>query len=122
MADLSANIVSQSEDLSSKVLIKSKSFFRLIGFEAFVWICGLAYLAFFADPYQSHFTICPLANMGIDFCPGCGLGHSITQIFRGDFSGSFHTHPLGFFAMIIISFRIFTLIKSNIKQIKKAKA
>jgi hypothetical protein len=122
MANLSTYIVSQSEDFNFKLFNKLKNYSRLIGFEAFVWICGLAYLAFFADPSQCHFTLCPLANLGIDFCPGCGLGHSITQIFRGDFTGSFHTHPLGFFALIVITYRIISLIKSNINQIKKAKA
>jgi len=122
MADLSANIIPQSDDFISKLFKRLKGYYLLIGFEAFVWFSGLFYLAFFTDPYQSHFTICPLSNMGIDFCPGCGLGHSITLIFRGDFIGSFHAHPLGFFTLIIISFRIFSLIKSNIKQIKKAKA
>ena len=122
MADSSTYIVSQSEDFNFKLFNKLKSYSRLIGFEAFVWICGLAYLAFLADPYQCHFTLCPLANLGIDFCPGCGLGHSITQIFRGNFTQSVHTHPLGFFALIVILFRIFSLIKMNFNHNKEAKA
>lgn len=85
----------------------------LIGFEAMVWILGLFYLAFINSPDKTHFTICPLANLGIDFCPGCGLGNSISYLVRGEFNSSFHSHPLGIFALIIITFRIILIIKFN---------
>jgi hypothetical protein len=99
-----------------------KKYFKIIGLEAFTWISGLIYLAFFSPVAQTHFTICPIKNMEFDFCPGCGLGHSITQIFHGYFIESFHTHPLGFFALIVIAFRIFTLLKTNINHFNKAQA
>jgi len=99
-----------------------KKYFNLIGFETLIWITGLIYLALFSPVDQTHFTICPLANAGIDFCPGCGLGHSITQFFHGNFVQSFQTHPLGFFAVIIIIHRIYTLLKTNIINNKKAAA
>jgi len=86
---------------------------KIIGFEALIWILGLTYLAFFNFTGTTHFTICPLANLGIDFCPGCGLGNSISYLFKGDFIASFHSHPLGIFALIIITFRIITIIKNN---------
>jgi len=86
---------------------------KLIGLEAAIWIFGLVYLVFINDPQSTHFTICPLANLGIDFCPGCGLGNSISFLFRGDLTSSFHTHPLGIFALIIITFRIISIIKNN---------
>lgn len=99
-----------------------KKYFKIIGFESFIWISGLIYLAFFSPVGQTHFTICPIKNLGFDFCPGCGLGHSITQIFHGNFIESFHTHPLGFLALIIIAYRIYTLLKTNINHYKRAKA
>lgn len=99
-----------------------KKYFDLIGFEALIWITGLIYLAFLSPVDQTHFTICPLANAGFEYCPGCGLGHSITQFFHGKFIQSFNTHPLGFFALIIIIYRTFTIIKNNITNFKKAKA
>jgi hypothetical protein len=92
---------------------KLKKVWSLTGFEALVWILGLAYLIFIHSPGGTHFTICPLSNLGFDFCPGCGLGNSISYIFKGDFVASFHSHPLGIFALIIITFRIFTIIKNN---------
>jgi len=90
-----------------------KRFWQLIGFEAAAWIFGLLFLILVHTPGETHFTICPLANLGIDFCPGCGLGNSISFLFRGDFISSFHSHPLGIFALIIITLRIISIIKNN---------
>jgi hypothetical protein len=94
------------------ILVKIKRIWKLLGFEAFIWICGLTYLAIHI-PESSHFTICPLKNLGFDFCPGCGLGNSISYLFSGDFASSFNSHPLGIFALIIIIFRIITIINNN---------
>ena len=73
----------------------------------------LLFLVFIYHPGESHFTICPLANLGIEFCPGCGLGASISYLFRGDFILSIQSHPLGIFALIIITLRIISIIKNN---------
>lgn len=94
-------------------MVKVKKLWSLIGFEAFVWLAGLAYLIFIHTPGETHFTICPLANLGYNFCPGCSLGNSISYLFRSDFLSSFHSHPLGIFALIIITIRIISIIKNN---------
>jgi hypothetical protein len=94
-------------------LKKLQKIWSVIGFEAVVWILGLFFLIFIHSPGERHFTICPLANLGFEFCPGCGLGNSISYIFRGDFIESFHSHPLGIFALIIITSRIISIINNN---------
>jgi hypothetical protein len=76
--------------------------------EAFTWIIGLIALAVYV-PGNGHFTLCPLSRFGFDFCPGCGLGRSISLFFHGEIVQSFATHPLGIFAVIVLSFRIYTL-------------
>jgi len=86
---------------------------KLVGLEATIWILGLTYLALFNSPETTHFTICPFANLGIKFCPGCGLGNSISYLIRGDISSSLQSHPLGIFALIIITLRIISIIKNN---------
>jgi len=86
---------------------------KIIGFEATVWVLGLLFLFLIHSPGETHFTICPLANLGIEFCPGCGLGNSISYLFNGDFVASFQSHPLGVFTLIIITSRILSLIKNN---------
>jgi hypothetical protein len=49
--------------------------------------------------------------MGISWCPGCGIGHSIAYLLHGDVIKSFHTHFLGTFALLVIVYRIVQLIK-----------
>lgn len=78
-----------------------------------MWIVGLIFLAFIPASGSTHFTICPLNNLGFDFCPGCGLGNSITYLFMGDFNSSFQSHPLGVFALVIIILRVISIIKNN---------
>ena len=109
---LQAYIVDE-KNTNRSFLNKLKEVWSLIGFEALVWISGLAYLGLIHSPGGTHFTICPLSNLGFEFCPGCGLGNSISYIFKGDFIASVHSHPLGIFALLIITLRIITIIKNN---------
>ena len=95
------------------ILVKVKRIWKLLGIEALIWIFGLTYLALFNSPEAVHFTICPLSNLGFKYCPGCGLGNSISYLFRGDILLSFHSHPLGILALVIIIFRIITIINNN---------
>jgi len=81
-------------------------------FEALVWSVGLV-LLMFIDPHESHFSVCPISWAGFDTCPGCGLGRSISFLVRGDLHRSFETHPLGLFALIVLLFRIFSLLKTS---------
>ncbi|MBL1214968.1 MAG: DUF2752 domain-containing protein [Ignavibacteriae bacterium] len=89
---------------------------KKIPLEAYLWIAGLIYL-FLINPYQdSHFTICPFNNLGIDFCPGCGIGKSISFIYYADFINSFKSHPLGVFALLVILYRIINLIYKSFSK------
>lgn len=103
-----------SENLFSRIF----NFFKLFNFEGFIWIAAIIYLAFFVNPYEAHFTICPLSNLGFEHCPGCGLGNSISLIFHGYFIESFKTHILGIPALLIIFHRIYSIIKFNLTKEK----
>ena len=83
-----------------------------LNIELFFWIGGMTYLAFM-NPSETHFSLCPIENLGFSFCPGCGLGHSISFLFHGKIKDSFHHHPLGIFALVVILGRVFQLIKNN---------
>jgi hypothetical protein len=96
-------------NLSSKIF----GYLRLIGLEGFIWIAALIYFAFFVNPFDTHFTICPLSNAGFEHCPGCGLGNSISLFFKGYIIESFNTHILGIPAILIIFHRIYSIIKFN---------
>ena len=90
---------------------------KRINIELIFWIGGLTWLALM-NPSKTHFTLCPIKNLGFSFCPGCGLGHSISFIFHGKIKESFHHHPLGIFALVVILIRIFRLIRNSFFVIK----
>lgn len=60
--------------------------------------------------------------MGISWCPGCGLGHSIAYLFRGDLRNSFHEHWLGVPAVFIILYRIYSLARQTDLQVNNKQA
>ncbi len=91
------------------------SMLKKIPREAAVWIVALAALALIDPADTSHFTLCPLANAGFEFCPGCGLGRSIAYLFHGDVAASWEAHPLGVFAVIVLSYRIVSLTLKSLK-------
>jgi len=72
------------------------------------WILALVLLAT-ANPHEHHFTLCPLANLGLTWCPGCGLGRSITALFHGQINESIHQHWFGIPALMTIVYRIYQL-------------
>ena len=86
---------------------------RVISLELVFWILALTLLAT-ANPHEHHFTLCPLANLGFGWCPGCGLGRSITAIFNADLNASFRCHWFGVPALLIILHRIYQLGKQLI--------
>ncbi len=87
--------------------------------EALIWLSGLLILATL-DTGNGHITLCPLANAGLSFCPGCGLGRSIALFFDGRFTESVKMHPLGIFAVIVLSFRIINLTKHYLQHYGKS--
>ena len=88
-----------------------------IPLELVFWIVGVLALAT-ASPVENghghHFTLCPIANMGFDWCPGCGIGRSITQLFHGNVKESIAQHWFGIPALSIILWRIVVLIRLKI--------
>ena len=92
-----------------------RSFLRSLPVEAIVWATALVALAIHHPGSGTHFVLCPLSHFGFDFCPGCGLGRSISFVFHGDFPAAYHAHPLGIFAVIILLYRIVTLTLLHLK-------
>ncbi len=85
---------------------------RFFPIEALIWLAAIVALAM-TGADETHFTICPLALAKVNWCPGCGLGRSISYLLHGEITRSISMHPLGIFAVIILSYRIFTLIKTH---------
>ena len=84
-----------------------------IPWEALVWTIGLVYLGSIDPQTSHHLILCPFKLLGFDHCPGCGLGLSISYLLHGDLSESWSSHPLGFFALPILVWRIISLIKQS---------
>jgi hypothetical protein len=96
-----------------KSALRSSLQFLKARFEALVWISGLLLMAFMS-PTDAHSSLCPIRATGLGFCPGCGLGHSISWLFRGEFLESFHAHPLGIVALVILIWRIIALLRKPV--------
>ncbi|HEY8511111.1 MAG TPA: DUF2752 domain-containing protein [Cyclobacteriaceae bacterium] len=82
--------------------------------EAWLWMAALIALAFHNPDSGKHLALCPLHYLGFDFCPGCGLGRSISYALHGQLADSLSMHPLGVFALIVLSYRIVQLIRHHI--------
>ena len=82
--------------------------------ELIFWVFALVIL-FFMPVDESHFSLCPLGAMGIETCPGCGIGHSIHYILHLDPGQAWVEHKLGIFAVAVILYRIFKLLRLKSK-------
>ncbi len=96
---------------------KLKIFLKTFPLEGYLWLAALLILAIL-NIESTHVTLCPFNNLGIGFCPGCGLGRSIHYFIRLDFTGSFSAHPFGGVAFLVLLYRIFLLAKNSVRQFK----
>jgi hypothetical protein len=88
-----------------------KAYIQRIHIELFIWIMALL-LLYFMNPWQHNgFSFCLLKQLGVTWCPGCGLGHSISFLLHGEWKASINRHPLGPFAVIVLIFRIIQLAR-----------
>jgi hypothetical protein len=88
-------------------------------FEIAFWITALVLLALMNPGTDIHYSFCIFKLMGIHFCPGCGIGHSISFLFHGNINASLSAHPLGIFALAVITFRIYKLFSLHFLSTSK---
>jgi hypothetical protein len=86
---------------------------RKINLEALIWLGGLLALALMNPDGTQHYSLCIFKNLGFNFCPGCGLGHSISYFLHGDLVHSWQAHPLGIVATIILLSRALSLLRMS---------
>lgn len=66
------------------------------------------------DPAGTHMiSLCPLDALGVPFCPGCGLGHAVAHLARGELAASLQAHPLGLPAVLILGAHVGRLLRAN---------
>ena len=75
---------------------------RRVPLEAYIWTVGLGALACTDPTAESVIEGC-LSRLLFDMpCPGCGLGHAVSYLFRGEVVSSLQAHPLGLPAVLIL--------------------
>ncbi len=86
----------------------------------FEWIALMTGLVLMAllDPLSQAESICPAKRLDLSYCPGCGLGKSISYFFRGELMNSIQSHPAGILAVMVIPARIVKIFHRNHKIIK----
>jgi hypothetical protein len=92
---------------------------KKLPFELIFWLGSLLFLAFTKTSVYSHFSLCPLNNLGIKWCPGCGLGRSIRSILHGNLILSFSQHWFGIPALFILIYRIIQLFNNFLLNLNK---
>ncbi len=79
--------------------------------EAAMWVCGLLAMAI-ADPTApALLETCLLKAAGFQFCPGCGLGHAVAYLARGEILLSFQSHAFAPIVVGVILHRVFVLYR-----------
>ncbi|MHA7128804.1 DUF2752 domain-containing protein [Algoriphagus namhaensis] len=79
--------------------------------ELIFWIGSIIAILLINPHSGTHFSLCPLDQLGFDWCPGCGLGRAMNLLARGQFEASWSMHPLAMLAYLVIFSRIWQLIK-----------
>lgn len=79
--------------------------------ELIIWSGAIFMLSISYPKVVNHFTFCPIENLGFSWCPGCGLGRSISYFLHGELRLSLEHHWFGIPAFCILIFRIVQLFK-----------
>lgn len=88
--------------------------------EWMVFSAGLLALALM-DPQNAGVSFCLFDLVGINFCPGEGLGHSIAYTFKGELNSAMNAHFAGPLAILILGARITYLWQRLYTQSKLTK-
>lgn len=74
--------------------------------EGIVWFIGLIWIML--TGHDNHaISFCFFKFIGLEFCPGCGLGHAIYQLATGNFLHAWQLQPMSYIALPILIYRIY---------------
>lgn len=73
--------------------------------EEICWLLALIAL-FFMNTSNGSTSLCLFSLVGIDSCPGCGLGHAIHYTLRFDFAKAFAENKMGIPVTLLLIYRI----------------
>ncbi len=86
---------------------------KKIPIELLVWVSALIWFACI-DPSLPARSFCLFHNLGLAWCPGCGIGHSLSYLLHGNVKASLEAHPFGLPALLILVHRIYRLGRREI--------
>lgn len=86
---------------------------RHLPLDALFWTLGLLAMATMNPEGEHLISLCPLDALGASFCPGCGLGHAVAYLARGELVASVKAHPLGLPAVLILGAHVARLLRLN---------
>ena len=89
---------------------------RRVPIEAVVWTAGLVALACANPEAEGLVETCLSKVFWETPCPGCGLGHAVAYLFRGELALSFQTHPLGPLAAVMLTGRVVRLVWETFRR------
>jgi uncharacterized membrane protein len=93
---------------------------RRLPWESAFWLSALLFLALTEPASGSHFTLCPLKALGVNFCPGCNIGHAIALLLHGDVQQSLNVHWLGIPAVLLLVTRSGMLLYHYTQHLRRA--
>ena len=82
-----------------------------------VFFIGLLLMATM-NPYVDGTSLCLFETLGLKYCPGEGLGHSIAFLFRGEYKAALEANLMGPLVVVGLSTRIITIWKNLIQKQK----
>lgn len=88
---------------------KARQRFYLL--EAAMWLAGLLLLAIMNPSGEHLFSFCPFSWILEHGCWGCGLGHGIAYLVRGEWQASWQAHPLAAPAILLLLARCIQLVR-----------
>ena len=108
--------LSESKGVVLKGIVMRQRYIRELPWEAIIWIAGVAIVAFLDPTIERSWSLCFFERLGIvgengllSICPGCGLGHAVAYLFRGEFLLSMEAHLLGIPAVVVLLGRSISL-------------
>lgn len=96
-------------------------FLRRVPLEAVVWAGALAALAWTDPAGEGLLNLCGFRLLGLpqllglEGCPGCGLGHAVAYLLDGQLMPALRTHPLAPFALAMLVGRIAVLVREALR-------
>lgn len=86
--------------------------------EVLLWLFGITLLALMNPEGEHLFSFCPFSWLWESGCMGCGLGHGIAYLFRGEWQAAWSAHPLALPALILLTWRCLKLLKWHYAHFK----